>query len=328
MSSILQHQKRVQEEKKELVTKQIKKEKRKNQYTLEFQFGSNIDMSMLKQIQQFSQVLPPSIPQNIVFRLNSNIQIPQLTCRDYQLGNLSIDPHSFNYKVIRYDKCKNTHVFYFEPIERQYTPMTIIKEIFGKKNEQLAKIFNNLHNNKLNIEKYNIVNENELEEFERLITTAYSLYISKYKNGVITSIARGMNEQYLKLIGINEAIIYDYLSSTGCLPWPYKQNENTQWDSDLLQLFSCDESNNSITGQAINYNGNLFPVILTQFNYYLYNETEQSYTQYKYYVYEYNLKWSNDNQIHQNYLNYFNKRLDYLESINPNSIKRCKYKFI
>ncbi|CAD8144982.1 unnamed protein product [Paramecium pentaurelia] len=326
MSLILQNQQKKNEEKKELIAKTIRKQKRKNQYTVEFPFGSKIDLSILKSISKISQILPPSIPSNIVFRLNSNIQIPQSFNQDYQLGCLSIDPHSFNYKVIRYDKCQNFHIFHFEPIERQYTPASVIKDLFDKQNTRLGQVFDNLHSTKLNTEKFKVVSEQVIDEFEKKISSAYSLYISKYKDGTISTVARVMNDQYLKMIGINETMIYDYITSTGCLPWPYQQTQDNQWDYNLLVLFTCNEKQVPIQGQAVNYNGNLFPVFLNQYNYYLYNEQEQSYTQFQYYIYEYNEKWSNDKQIRQNYLNYYNKRLDTLEQMDPNIIKRCKYK--
>jgi hypothetical protein len=48
------------------------------------------------------------------------------------LGSLAIDPHSFNYRIIRYDKMNGNHIFHFEPIDRPYTPYELIKDALSK----------------------------------------------------------------------------------------------------------------------------------------------------------------------------------------------------
>jgi hypothetical protein len=41
---------------------------------------------------------------------------------------------------------------------------------------------------------------------------------------LITTKARAMNDQYLSLLGIDESMIHDYVTTTGCLPWPYERD--------------------------------------------------------------------------------------------------------
>ncbi|CAD8043655.1 unnamed protein product [Paramecium primaurelia] len=328
MSSFLTIQKTINKEKNEELSKQIQKKKRKNQYTLEFNFGSNIDVTQLKEIIVITQNIPQFIHQNIVFRLNSNIQFPVMIDSQYQLGFLNIDPHSYNYKVARYDKYNSYHIFNLEPIHRAFTSLEIIKEVLMKEEIQLFECFEQFHNKNTDISKYNIVNETKLVEFEKNIQCPFTLYIQNNKNGIVTTTARVMNDAYLQMIGINEEMLKDYVFKTGMLPQSFAGDENSRWSQTLAQIF---KSNASLTfGQLmlVNYQGQKFPVQLQSQNFYLFNQDDNTYTEYLYYYYNVEQKWINSKQIEENSLDYFNRK-----SVNNNEDtneveyqKRCKYR--
>ena len=69
MSLITKNYKEIVEECNMLQKKKISKPKRRNQYTVEFKFGSNSNNENLKNNIQVKLQLPPSIPEKIVVRL-------------------------------------------------------------------------------------------------------------------------------------------------------------------------------------------------------------------------------------------------------------------
>ncbi|CAD8142023.1 unnamed protein product [Paramecium octaurelia] len=308
MSSFLNVQKTINQEKNVALSKQIQKKKRKNQYTVEFKFGSSIDVTQLKEIIVINQNIPQCIPQNIIFRLNSNIQFPKIVESQYQLGFLNIDPHSYNYKVARYDKYNSYHIFNLEPIQRTYTSFEILKEALLKEETDLFESFEQFHKKNTDISKYKIVNETKLIEFELNIQGPFTLYIQKNKNGIITTSARVMNDAYLQMIGVNEEIIKDYVFQTGMLPQSFAGDGNSRWSQTLAQIFKCNAA--MMFGQLmlVNYQGQRFPVFMKSQNFYLFNEDDNSYTEYIYYFYEVDQRWINMKQIEENSLDYFNRK--------------------
>lgn len=76
-----------------------------------------------------------------------------------------------------------------------------------------------------------------IENFEKSIDKPYSLYISRYKNGRITTLAKILNEKYLKLMGVNHEILYDYVTQTGLLPWFYSNN-NEKWNETVIEVLT------------------------------------------------------------------------------------------
>ncbi|CAK90715.1 unnamed protein product (macronuclear) [Paramecium tetraurelia] len=328
MSSFMNVQKTINQEKNVALSKQIYKKKRKNQYTVEFKFGSNIDVTQLKEIIVINQNIPQCIPQNIIFRLNSNIQFPKIVESQYQLGFLNIDPHSYNYKVARYDKYNSYHIFNLEPIQRPYTSFEIIKEALIKEEADLFEGFEQFHQKNTDISKYNIVTEAKLIEFEHTIQGPFTLYIQQNKNGIIATSARVMNDAYLQMIGVNEEIIKDYVFQTGMLPQSFAGDGNSRWSQTVAQIFKCNAA--MMFGQLIlvNYQGQRFPVLMKSKNFYLFNEDDNSYTEYLYYFYEVDQRWVNMKQIEENSLDYFNRK-----SVNSNEDtdeveyqKRCGFR--
>ncbi|CAD8052066.1 unnamed protein product [Paramecium sonneborni] len=328
MSHFLTVQKTINQEKTVELSKQIQKKKRKNQYTVEFKFGSNIDVSKLKEIIVINQNIPHCIPQNIVFRLNSNIQFPVTVESQYQLGFLNIDPHSYNYKVARYDKYNSYHIFNLEPIHRPFTSFETIKDVLMKEGEQLFEGFEQFHTKNTDITKYEIVNEAKLLEFEHNIKGPVTLYIQKNKNGIITTTARVMNDAYLQMIGIDEEMLNDYVFQTGMLPQSLAGDGNIRWSQTLAQIFKSNASQSFGQLMLVNYQGQKFPVHLKSQNFYLFNQDDHSYTEYIYYSYDVDSKWMNKRYIEENSLDYFNKK-----TLNNNEDtdqleyqKRCRFR--
>ncbi|CAD8048578.1 unnamed protein product [Paramecium sonneborni] len=308
MSSSLTIQKAINKEKTVELYKQIQKKKRRNQYTVEFNFGSNIDVTKLKEIVVINQNIPHCIPQNIIFRLNSNIQFPVTVESQYQLGYLNIDPHSYNYKIARYDKQNSYHIFNLEPIHRPFTSFEIIKEVLMKEGAQLFEGFEQFHKKNSDITKYKIVNETQLLDFEHKIQGPVTLYIQKNKNGIITTIARIMNDDYLQMLGIDEEMLKDYIFQTGMLPQSFAGDGNIRWSQTLAQIFQCNASMTFGQLMLINYQGQKFPVYLRSQNFHLFNQDDNSYTEYLYYFYDVESKWINKRLIEQNSIDYFNKK--------------------
>ncbi|CAK55822.1 unnamed protein product (macronuclear) [Paramecium tetraurelia] len=328
MSSFLTIQKAINKEKSEQLSKQAQKKRRKNQYSVDFEFGSNVDVTLLKEILVITQNIPQYVPEKIIFRLNSNIQFPIIVDSEQQLGFLNIDPHSYNYKVARYNKQNNYHIFNLEPIQREFTSLEKIKEILMKEEEQLFESFEQFHNKNTDISKYNVVTESKLIEFERSIQVPFTLYIQKNQNGIVTTSARIMNDAYLQMVGVNEEMLKDYVFKTGMIPYSFTGDGNYKWSQTLAQIFKSNASQAFGELTIVNYQGQKFPARLYSQNFHIFDQDDNSYSEYLYYFYDVEQRWMNQNQIDENCLDYFNRR-----SININEDtneveyqKRCKYR--
>ena len=141
MSLISKNYKEIVDECNNLQKKKISKPKRRNQYTIEFKFGSNTNNENLKNTIQVKLQLPPSIPEKIVVRLQSNVQFPVEFNQQYVFGSLSVDPHSYNYKVNRIDKKDNLTIFTLESIDNPFTPFENLFKKLLQCNPRLAKSF-------------------------------------------------------------------------------------------------------------------------------------------------------------------------------------------
>ena len=82
------------------------------------------------------------IPQHLknltIFRISSDIHFP-IDYQDQRLGELLIDPFSYNYHIVRIDKTKNLYSFTLEPIDRPITPFSTIYDLLSTKLPILAK---------------------------------------------------------------------------------------------------------------------------------------------------------------------------------------------
>ncbi|CAD8065426.1 unnamed protein product [Paramecium sonneborni] len=329
MSNFLKNQKNIKEEKTICLSKSIKKEKRKNQYTIEFKFGSDIDVSKLKQIIQVNQQIPSYIPLDITFRLESDIMIPFQWNSNLQLGELAVDPISYNYRIVKYDKQQNNYVFYFEPIDRPFTPLQVVKNTLEKYHPSLGEKFELFHFKLLCKEKIAVATEKEIQEYENSIKNSFAVYIQKKQKGRITTLIKSINCQYLQLMGINEEILQDYINQTGLLPWCFS-DENQQFSNLIQGMFqgACQQVNSSL--QAINFNGQKFEVIITPKIFHTYNQEDDSYLQFMFFQQEYNQQIMTQNQINQNMFEYFNLKTKIINEniIEDDKIKRCKYRQI
>lgn len=68
------------------------------------------------------QTIPRGIMNKSHLRFHSNIQLPIELDSDNKLGELTIDPHTFNYKVTRTEHVNNLLIFTFQPYDREFTP--------------------------------------------------------------------------------------------------------------------------------------------------------------------------------------------------------------
>ncbi|CAD8071692.1 unnamed protein product [Paramecium sonneborni] len=329
MTNFLKNQKFFQEDKTFSLSKSIKKEKRRNQYTIEFKFGSNIDVSKLKQIIQVNQQIPAYIPIDITFRLESDILIPFQWDASLQLGALAIDPISYNYRIVKYDKQQNNYIFYFEPIDRPFTPLQVVKNTLEKYHPSLGEQFELFHYKLLCKDQITVATEQEIQEYENSIKNSFAVYIQKKQKGRITTLIKSINCQYLQLMGINEEILQDYLNQTGLLPWCFS-NDNQQFMSLIRGMFqgACQQVNSSM--QAINFNGQKFEVKITPKIFHTYNQEDDSYIQFMFFQQEYNYQIMSQNQIAQNMSEYFNLKPKIIKQdmIEDDISKRCKYRKI
>ncbi|CAD8147753.1 unnamed protein product [Paramecium octaurelia] len=329
MSNFLKYQKEAREEKTICLSKVIKKEKRRNQYTIEFKFGSDVDVSKLKQIVQISQTIPAQISLQIYFRLESDMLIPLQSDPNLQLGALAIDPISYNYRIVRYDKHHNNYIFYFEPIDRPFTPLEVVKNTLEQYHPNLGEQFELFHFNVLKLDNLAIVNEQEVQEYENSIKNSFAVYIQKKQKGRITTLIKSINVQYLQLMGINEEMLQDYVNQTGLLPWCFP-NENQKFLKVLQGMFqgAHRELNNSMP--AINFNGQQFEVKITPKKFHLYNQDDDSYLSIMYFQQEYNTQLITQNQIISNMNEYFNRKTNIPkpELIECDQIRRCKFRKI
>lgn len=91
---------------------------------------------------------------------------------------MQIDPHSYNYKVIRYDKKNSFHILNLESIHRPTTSLETIIEILKKEgNDSLIEGLVLFHKKNIDIHKYNLVSEEKLVEHEKSINGPMTLYI-------------------------------------------------------------------------------------------------------------------------------------------------------
>ncbi|CAD8156814.1 unnamed protein product [Paramecium pentaurelia] len=329
MSNFLYNQKLGKEEKIICSSKSIKKEKRRNQYTIEFKFGSDIDVTKLKQVIQINQQIPAYIPLNITFRLESDILIPIQLDSNLQLGALSIDPISYNYRIVQYVKHHNNYLFYFEPIDRPFTPLQIVKTTLEKYHPSLGELFESFHFNMLKKNKFTVSTEEEIKEYENSIKNSFAVYIQKKQKGKITTLIKSINAQYLQLMGINDQILQDYINQTGLLPWCFS-NDHQQFISQIRGMFQGAHQQIKSSIQAINYNGQLFQVNITPKIFHTYNQEDDSYLQFMYFQQEYNSQIMTQNQIGQNMIEYFNLKSKMVKQdiIENDQIRRCKYRTI
>jgi len=130
MQSNHRHYRAISDEMKLLKKKTIQKPKRKNQYTTEFRFGSETKMSNLQKSVLATVSIPKTLQSLFKFRLNSNLQIPGVYKAEDRLGDLSIDPFSFNYSVIRIDERQHTIILTLEPQNLPTVPFESVHKVF------------------------------------------------------------------------------------------------------------------------------------------------------------------------------------------------------
>ncbi|CAD8079217.1 unnamed protein product [Paramecium sonneborni] len=248
-----------------------------------------------------------------------------------QLGELNIDFYCYNYKINKIDKKGNLVFVTFDPIQRQFTPVENVVEVLSRGGENLKKSFEKLNHKKLDLSQYLVMKESDFFNFQNTIDKPYIGYISKVIGDQVITQQRFMNELYLNIIGINSDMLIHYAMDTGFLPIPLYFSENNLNLQYLSNFFTLNTFNKSVNNmEACNYNGQKFPAQITFHNYYCYNEVEQCYYEYLFFIWDVDKKWISKQRVQENYFNYFNLKNDPFSQpqIYYNSTQRCGYRNI
>ncbi|CAK87759.1 unnamed protein product (macronuclear) [Paramecium tetraurelia] len=310
-----------------LIKKSIYKKKQKNQYnTKDDKFQDYFFEQNKLKVCKLVDFIQISIP-----KLKSNVQIPRNSDNQYQLGQLNNDFYCYNYKINRIDRQGSITTVTFDPIQRCFTPVENVIEIFGSRSEVLKQSFEKLHSKKLDSTQYKVMKELDLLNFENAINKPCTGYISKVFEGQVITQQRFMNDLYLNAIGINSEMAVRHAMETGFLPIPLYFSEDNSSGQHLSNFFILNTFNQSVNNmQVCNYNGQQFPVKITFHNYYCYKETEKCYYEYLFFIWDIDKKWLSKQRVHENYLDYFNLKSspESQNQIYYNSDQRCGYRNI
>ncbi|CAK94868.1 unnamed protein product (macronuclear) [Paramecium tetraurelia] len=332
---ITQAKKSIDQDYQILTKKSIYKKKQKNQYTKEDKFQEKYtqqkEQNILKLVNFLEVRLYKSLKLDNIFRLKSNVQIPRNADNQYQIGQLNNDFYCYNYKINRIDKNGSMITVTFDPIQRCFSPVENVIQILGRGNEQLKESLEKLHYKKLDSSQYLMIKEHDLFNFENTIDKPCTGYISKVVGDQVMTQYRFMNELYLNLMGINSEMLIHHAMETGNIPIPLYFSEDNCGEQYLSNFFTLNTFNQSINQlQACNYNGQKFPAKITFHNYYYYNQTEQCFYEYLFFIWDIDKQWMSKQRVQENYLDYFNLKNDpaSLTQIYYNSEQRCGYRDI
>ncbi|CAK60384.1 unnamed protein product (macronuclear) [Paramecium tetraurelia] len=336
MSIIAKNYQEIVEENSCLQKKTIRKPKRRNQYTVEFKFGSNINTEILRDYLEVYYNIPPQIAEIQVIRLYSNIQFPNDFKFQAKLGNLSVDPHSYNYKVIRIDKKNNLTIFTLETIDHPFTPFEQFFQKIQSSNPRLAQSFSAFNTRNLDTNTYKQTKEKFIEDFELQLDSAFTCYLYKLKNGVCKTIQRVINDKFMDLLGISYSMLEDHVLSTSTLPFSTYIDPNDDVSEILSGLFEGNLKQDIRTREVMNYNGQIFHSRVQNKSFFTYDEEENAYYEYAYYIYDCDPRWLTKQRVMRNQEEYFNEkwfnqdklriRLASEDSQSTQCNKNCRYK--
>ncbi|TNV73698.1 hypothetical protein FGO68_gene8273 [Halteria grandinella] len=338
ISMLTSSRKSISQEYQLLIQKHISKPKQKNQFTKKDDFAEEFKKKKIKQKdQEFVVVqigLPKTIKSNNIFRLHSNVQFPRNANSCYQLGDLNIDFYSYNYKIVRLDRRDNLTIVTYDPIDRPFMPVETVKEMLGKGDERLLQTFEKLHKKKLDVNQYQILDQQALLAFENSITKPFIAYVSKVEKDRVVTKHRIMNHLYLAYQGINEEMLIHYAQETGLMTIPFYFSENDYNTQHLSNFFLLNTYNNNVNNMILtNYRGEKFPIQVTFHSLYTYDPEEQCYYEHLFFIWDVEKKYLSKQKILENYQDYFNLKslpsfttLPTLPDITELEEKRCGFK--
>ncbi|CAK94753.1 unnamed protein product (macronuclear) [Paramecium tetraurelia] len=308
MSIIAKNYQEIVEESSCLQKKTIRKPKRRNQYTVDFKFGSNVSTDKLRSYVEAYFKIPASVAEKQVIRLFSNIQFPNDFNQQAKLGNLSVDPHSYNYKVIRIDKKNKLTIFTLETIDNPFTPFEQFFQKIQTCNPRLALSFQAFNQRNLDVNTYKQTKEQFIEDFEAQLDQPFTCYLYKLKNGVCSTIQRVINDKFMDLLGISYMMLEDHVLSTNILPFSTYIDPYDDVCEILSGLFEGNLKQDIRTREVMNYNGQIFHARVQNKSFFTYNEEEDAYYEYAYYIYDCDPRWLTTQRVMRNQEEYFNEK--------------------
>ncbi|CAD8076928.1 unnamed protein product [Paramecium sonneborni] len=308
MSIIAKNYMEIVEESSCLQKKSIRKPKRRNQYTVEFKFGSNINTDKLRNYVEVYFNIPASIAEKQVIRLYSNIQFPNDYKQQAKLGCLSVDPHSYNYKVIRIDKKNNLTIFTLETIDNPFTPFDEFLKKIQQCNPRLAQSFQAFNQRNLDSNTYKQTKEKIIEDFELQLEQPFTCYLYKLKNGVCTTIQRVINDKFMDLLGISYLMLEDHVLQTNILPFSTYIDPNDDVCEIISGFFEGNLKQDIRTREVMNYNGQIFHCRVQNISFFTFNDEENAYYEYAYYIYDCDPRWLTKQRVQRNQQEYFNEK--------------------
>ncbi|CAK60353.1 unnamed protein product (macronuclear) [Paramecium tetraurelia] len=333
MSLIIRNISSIREEWRQLLKKRIKKNKRKNQYTIPYKFDDDTQNAKQKNDSLLIvQNIPTTIPNNNVFRLKSNIQFSLNINKDNSLGSLFVDPHSNNYKIARIDKRKNLIILTLDQIDRPITPPEVLYSIFKDRNQKLAQTFMKYNNRNLDPTKFIPSKIQEMVDFEQKIQgKPYAVYVNIYKDGIWKTFQKIFNLEQLRILAISEEMFFHYCNETQLIPISAFYDQNDQQLNVFYKTFKGIVGQQPIKRQYMNYNGDQFTATLLVQGFFIKDEEKNLFFEYTYFVTECDQKWLAQERVKQNELDYFNIRpISYSteESFYEEPLKRCGFKIL
>ncbi|CAD8137454.1 unnamed protein product [Paramecium pentaurelia] len=331
MSLIIRNISSIREEWKQLVKKRIKKNKRKNQYTVAYQFDQAQDKNIKKtDLLMIVKNIPHTIPNINVFRLKTNIQFSMNINNEFSMGSLSIDPHSNNYKVVRIDKRKNLTILTLDQINRPITPSDVLYQIFKNRNQQLAEAFYLYDLRNLEASKLTLNQISEINEFESSIKSSpYACYVSIYENGMWRTFQKVFNHKMLEVLAISENMLINYCNETKLIPLSAYFDVSDGQLHIFKKIFSARVEQTDTKRDYINYNGDRFTATLKIKTFIIKNEDKDQLFEYTYCVTDCENKWMSGERVKKNEMEYFNIKPSNSttdESSYLESSKRCGFK--
>ncbi|CAD8076997.1 unnamed protein product [Paramecium sonneborni] len=331
MSLIVRNISSIREEWRQLMKKKIKKTKRKNQYTIPYKFDDDIQNTKQKDDSLLIvQNIPSTIPNNNIFRLKANIQFSLNINKDYSLGQLFVDPHSNNYKIVRIDKRKNLIILTLDQIDRPITPPEVLYSIFRDRSSELAKAFIQYNNRNLDLTKCKQHTIQEMLDFESKIQRKpYAVYVNIYRDGIWKTFQKIFNKELLQILGISEEMLFHYCNETQLIPISAFFDQNDEQLSVFYKIFKGIVGQQQIKREYINYNGEQFTAQLLVQSFFIYDEEKDLLFDYTYFVTDCDQKWLSEERVKQNELDYFNIKPNSCsteESSYQEPLKRCGFK--
>ncbi|CAD8054159.1 unnamed protein product [Paramecium sonneborni] len=283
--------------------KAITKQKRK---TLQTKKKSEQSLKQAYQNQQILKQQTYSISQI----KNIGQQISSIQCNQRPLGRLFIDEFTMNYMI---QERKITPEF----VECKLQPTNF----FDDENE-LPKIIGFYSHELLQFQNSFPVQTQQLNErkkFENSLCSPYERISISSQNSKLIKISKKWNYDFLRMMGINQQIIDDYISNNNLLP--------KCWDQ--CKIFSIN-GESYFTTNIINYQGEKFVSNVQIKRFIEYNQNASIREQVIYAIFQCERQFLSVQKIQANFQHYFNLQQippDCYFSIHKSKIvKRCSFR--